>query len=338
MINTQRPPELYLPIDFSNWLPGTINSSFNELEVWAMSFYDEILLKNPDGLMNGKAMADVIQRCIPAISNPWQIPENDYRYITVALSLATYGAKTTFRVNCAHCKESNEYELNLQKILSDFNQKPATDFSVESMHFKLGNATYKDIVTYRNNNYGLLKSISSIRNQPENSFDVKLLKDELSRYRKNELWLKSRRIKQIAIDNYEPIVNSNQILGLLENFNKQITNEIDSKLSFYKVYQRNSVKCSSCGKTNAIDLNLDPSDHFFNRVTEASDHETESIFDDMDKAVKSIHREIARIVWFMRGSVSFSECLKMSPTERNALVEQIQENIETSKKTKVPIF
>ena len=85
-------------------------------------------------------------------------------------------------------------------------------------------------------------------------------------------------------------------------------------------------------------MNLDPSDHFFNRVTEASDSETESIFDDMDKAVKSIHREIARIVWFMRGSVSFSECLKMSPTERNALVEQIQENIETSKKTKVPIF
>lgn len=288
--------------------------------------------------MNGKAMADVIQRCIPAISNPWNIPENDYRYITVALSLATYGAKTTFSVNCAHCKESNEYELDLQKILSDFNQKPVTDFSIESLNFQLGNATYKDIVTYRNNNYGLLKSISSIRNQPQNSFDVKLLKNELSRYRKNELWLKSKRIKQITVDNYEPIVDSNQIFSLLENFNKQITTEIANKLNFYKVYQKNSLKCPSCGKTNTIDLNLDPSDHFFNRITEASDSETESIFNDMENAVKLIHREVARIVWFMRGSVSYSECLKMSPLERNSLVEQIQENIETSKKTNIPMF
>jgi phage FluMu protein Com len=338
VINTQRPPELYLPIDFSNWLPGTVSTNFNELEIWAMSYYDEIVLRNPDGLMNGKAVADVMQRCIPAISNPWQIPENSYRYIMIAINLATYGNKTNFGIKCNHCKEKNEYEIDLQRILSEFNYNQNKEFSIDNMTFSLDDATYYDIVTYRNNNYGLLKSISSIQKNPENSFDVKKLKTELSRYRKNEIWLKSKRIKRISIDGYEPFESESQIINLLENFNKKTMHDIDQNLSFYKTYQTKKIKCAECGSVNSIDINLDPSDHFFNKAVDASDEELESVFNEMDSEVKFIQREIAKIIWFMRGSVSYAECMKMSPGERSSLAAQIQENLDFAKKNNLPIF
>ena len=50
--------------------PGDIETSENgEIEIYPMTTSDELLFKSPDALLNGEAIAKVIQSCAPGIKN-----------------------------------------------------------------------------------------------------------------------------------------------------------------------------------------------------------------------------------------------------------------------------
>lgn len=338
MTNNYRPPDLYLPLNTEAWAPGSINLPYSDLEIWAMSFYDEILLRNPDGLINGRSMATIISRCIPSIKNPWLIPEHDYQYIVAGLTLASYGNKLTVKVKCDKCKESNEYEFNIQNFLGTQTHSTSKTFSIGDLQFVLGDAVYKDLVVYRNNNYGLLKSITNIQKNPEVAFDVELLQKEINQYRKNELWLKSRRIKQIKVSSVQVIDQPDQIKSLVESFDKTTMAQLDILALNNNKINTQTFNCGSCNHKNSTAIALDPAEQFYRQLINTNDDNMEKLFESMDNEVKEIRKEVARLVWFMRGSVSYAECLQMSQAERNSLGDQIKDNIETMKKTKMPMF
>jgi hypothetical protein len=58
----------------------------------------------------------------------------------------------------------------------------------------------------------------------------------------------------------------------------------------------------------------------------------------MEKECKAIKKNAQRIAWYMRGSVSYTDVLNMSPTEIASLNEIIEENLETTQKTHIPFF
>lgn len=58
----------------------------------------------------------------------------------------------------------------------------------------------------------------------------------------------------------------------------------------------------------------------------------------MEKDTKAIKKNAQRIAWYMRGAVSYTDVLNMSPDELNSLNELIEENLETTKKTQMPFF
>lgn len=58
----------------------------------------------------------------------------------------------------------------------------------------------------------------------------------------------------------------------------------------------------------------------------------------MDKEVKSLKEDMFKIVWFMRGGVTYSEIVNMSTPERELMGKLIKENLETAKKTGQPFW
>ena len=58
----------------------------------------------------------------------------------------------------------------------------------------------------------------------------------------------------------------------------------------------------------------------------------------MEKDTKAIKKNAQRIAWYMRGSVSYTDELNMSPDELDGLNQLIEENLETTKKTQMPFF
>jgi hypothetical protein len=122
-----RQPKIFvrLPSGGQYWEPGSIElSETGDYPVYSMTAQDELLLKVPDALMNGQAIVDVIQHCVPNIKNAWKIPNIDIDVILIALRIATYGEKMAVPVTLDSGEEF-EYSLDLRSLLDNLSNQIA---------------------------------------------------------------------------------------------------------------------------------------------------------------------------------------------------------------------
>ena len=120
LMQFMRQPKIYirLPSGGEWWPTGSINwPESGELAVYSMTAKDELMFKTPDALMNGQAIVDVIQSCIPDIKNAWECPTVDLDTLLIAIRLATYGEKVTYKHNIPVIKEEVEYDIDLRMVL-----------------------------------------------------------------------------------------------------------------------------------------------------------------------------------------------------------------------------
>ena len=57
----------------------------------------------------------------------------------------------------------------------------------------------------------------------------------------------------------------------------------------------------------------------------------------MDKDARALKKDILKVCWYMRG-MSYNEAMHLSSEERQLIGDIVEENLETSKKTKLPFF
>jgi hypothetical protein len=118
LMGMMRQPKIYirLPSGGNFWKEGSLEpSDTGEYPVYSMTAKDELALKIPDALMNGQAVVDVIQNCMPNIKNAWDCPNVDMDLILIALRVATYGEMMTVPVNIGEF--SSEYQLDLRQLM-----------------------------------------------------------------------------------------------------------------------------------------------------------------------------------------------------------------------------
>ena len=68
------------------------------------------------------------------------------------------------------------------------------------------------------------------------------------------------------------------------------------------------------------------------------DSEIISHLKDFESQAKNLKLEIMKIFWFMRGGMSWTEALNLSPDERAIASQLVKENMETTKKSGQPFF
>jgi ABC-type tungstate transport system permease subunit len=66
--------------------------------------------------------------------------------------------------------------------------------------------------------------------------------------------------------------------------------------------------------------------------------EMKKLGEDMWKDAMQIKFTSQKLAWYMRGGISMNDILNMSTDEFNNLSKIIEENLETTKKTKMPFF
>lgn len=66
--------------------------------------------------------------------------------------------------------------------------------------------------------------------------------------------------------------------------------------------------------------------------------EVQELVNGMEREVFQLKEELLRIIWFMRGSVSYQEVVNMSGKEREIINKIIKDNLETTKKSRLPFF
>jgi hypothetical protein len=60
--------------------------------------------------------------------------------------------------------------------------------------------------------------------------------------------------------------------------------------------------------------------------------------DDMEKEAKRMRTDTLNICWHMRGGISYTEAMHLSPNERGIIAEMIKEHLDTTKKSGLPYF
>lgn len=60
--------------------------------------------------------------------------------------------------------------------------------------------------------------------------------------------------------------------------------------------------------------------------------------DDMEGEAKQLRSDVLKMCWYMRGGLTYTEAMYLNHTERELINDIIRENLETTKKTKMPFF
>lgn len=109
-----------LPSNGQFYPEGTVTlSETGDVGVLPMTGKDELILKNPDALLNGEALIEVIKSCVPAVSDPKKLLTNDIDALITAIRYATYNDSLETEISCPSCNHANNFKLNLQYALDN---------------------------------------------------------------------------------------------------------------------------------------------------------------------------------------------------------------------------
>lgn len=239
-----RQPKIYirLPSNGQYWAPGSLEvSETGEYPVYSMTAKDELALKVPDALMNGQAVVDVIQHCVPNIKNAWACPSLDVDAILIAIRLATYGEMMTTPVKI-HDLEL-EYQLDLRTVLDQLTSQIYWD-PVVPINDEL--TVFVKPLTYKNISQAAIQSfetqkIMGVVNNNDMSEDQKiaLFKESFTKMTNATLGTIIDSIDRV--DSVQGSTdNSEHIKEFINNIDKEIYSKIESHLNLLR--ERNSVK------------------------------------------------------------------------------------------------
>ena len=269
LINFYRQPKIYvrLPSKGEFYEPGSLDLSENgEYPVYAMTAKDELLFKTPDALLNGTSTVELIKSCIPAILNPWVMPNIDLDFALIAIRIATYGDKMDVGTNCPHCDAENSYDMDLTAWLDIFNNFIYnTDIVVDPLTVHVRPYTYKEVTKTA------LKSMEQQRifqviNDDTLSDEIKLEKFGTSFLKLTELTVDVIADCITAIDTPDGSVSDKAMIKeFIANCSKDIFQKIQDHVVQMKElieFKAQNVTCGECSKPFSLPVTMDQSNFF----------------------------------------------------------------------------
>ena len=264
-----RQPKIYvrLPSKGKFYEPGSLDLSENgEYPVYAMTAKDELLFKTPDALLNGTSTVELIKSCIPAILNPWVMPNIDLDFALIAIRIATYGDRMEIGTNCPHCEAENSYDMDLSAWFDVFNNFTYdTDIVVDPLTVHVRPYTYKEVTKTA------LKSMEQQRifqviNDDTLSDEIKLEKFGASFLKLTELTVDIIADCITSIDAPDGSVSDKAMIKeFIANCSKDIFQKIQDHVIQMKElieFKAQDVTCGECSKPFSLPVTMDQSNFF----------------------------------------------------------------------------
>jgi hypothetical protein len=200
------------------------------------------MLKVPDAVMNGQAVVDVIQHCIPNIKNAWQMPNIDLDVALIAIRLATYGEKMTTPITFGDDIEL-EYTVDLRNVmdslLASITWDPVIQVSDDLTVF-VRPMTYKQISESALKTFETQKIMQVVNNDKlEESEKLKLFKESFGKL--TDITLGTVQASIFRIDSSEGSTDNQKFIAeFIENVDNNIFNKIQEHLD--RLRELNTIK------------------------------------------------------------------------------------------------
>ena len=226
---------LRLPSNGRFWPQGSLDlPETGEVPVYSMTARDEMIFNNPDALMNGQAVVDVIQSCIPSIRNAWVMPSIDLDAVLIAIRIASFGETMEFNAACPKCETENTFGSDLRPMLDTVTNNTAFDTSHEynGLQFTFKPQTYKTVNLVNIETFESQRLFSVVNNSD--------MEDEQKLERVNEIFTKmtqytlsilSGAIEQIVTPDGQVVNNSQHIDEFLSNCDRKTFKWVQDKIT-----------------------------------------------------------------------------------------------------------
>jgi hypothetical protein len=250
---------------------GEIDLAINgEVAVMPMTATDEIILKNPDALLNGDAMERLFKSCVPSIKAPRKISVPDMDVLLLAIKLASYGDTLEISATCPECKEEFSYDTSIRGMLAGIKMvkdedtfvRISDDMVIYLRPYDFEAKTKLDLAAFEEAK--LLQHLLHLDASDEAK--AKIFNESFEKIAELNLDLLSHCIRMVQIPNQE-VTNPQHIRDFVRNSAKNVIRSIQDKikdLSKSGVEREVEVTCpkEECGHEWKTEMTFDPA-HFF---------------------------------------------------------------------------
>jgi hypothetical protein len=207
-----RAPKLYTPIPSRGkfYTPDIVDMpSSGEMPVFAMTAKDEMMMKNPDALLNGEAVMQVIQSCVPNVKDARKMMSSDVDVLLVAIQGATYGDDVEVSAQCPKCKEdqkavaSVEAAIETMQVLEDSYTVNHNGLRIDIRPF-----TYDSTIKAGITNFQSTRSLQALADVPDEMDRLRLFNDNF---------------KKIAALNFDLIADSVAAIVFTDEAGEEVT-------------------------------------------------------------------------------------------------------------------
>ena len=240
LVSLMRQPKLHikLPSRGQYWPKGSLTSAPNdEFPVYSMTAKDEITFKTPDALLNGQAIVDVIQSCIPAIKDAWRCPNMDLDTLLIAIRLASYGEMMEVTHTVPGTTEQVTHNVDLRLLLDQLSNigtwEDAVELDIDLTCF-VRPITYKDITQSALQTFEAQRFMQSVADESIPEEDrIRILNQSFDKIADVNFDLVINSV--VAIQTADTVVeDKNFIREFLQNADKNIFEKIQSHLNKMK--------------------------------------------------------------------------------------------------------
>ena len=177
-----RAPKSYtrIPSNGTFYGPEVIDvTDTGEYPVFAMTSKDEIMMRNPDALLNGESVAQVINSCVPAVKKPRELLGADVDALMVAINGATYGDTISLEAKCPECSNTTTSVASVSNILSTMTSVPENVDVVtdDNLTITIKPVSYETSIAAGVQNFQSTRSLQSIANIDDDMERLKAFND-----------------------------------------------------------------------------------------------------------------------------------------------------------------
>jgi hypothetical protein len=268
-----RQPKLYMKLPSGGLFNTKENLDMpdsNEIAIFPMTAKDEILMKNPDALLNGEAVLQVIKSCVPSVLEPGELMNIDVDAILMGIQSATYGDEMEVSTKCTTCEDQElTGTTSIQDALDQIEPlKESSTLEWEGLKVVLRPVPYKATIEAGLINFQTTRSLQGIADLPDDLDKLKIFNDNFNKIALLNFNLIADSIEKIiAVDEDEvlEVSDRDQILEFLNNCEASIGTQIEeqsSKISSRGINRDVKFHCEECDNVTEQRVTLDPVNFF----------------------------------------------------------------------------
>ena len=244
-----------------------------EFAIYPMTTKDELVLKNPDALLNGEAVATLIKSCVPEIKQPKLLFSADVDALLIAIRGASGGDLVEVNAECPKCKEITNVNISVEESLStmeyienEYTIDISNGLKITALPFSYSNTIKAGVASFQST-----RSMQSISEMSNDMDRLSAFNDSFVKLADLNFELLIDSIKNVYYSDAEgqqiQISDKGIIREFLENTDNNTGKEIEEFINSVNakgVQNEVQVECSSeeCDNTYVAPINFDPVNFF----------------------------------------------------------------------------